>query len=178
MLDEEFLRSKGYEILHTPTSDDHMSESTFLFTPGAEQAIEESTLAAAFPALYIHHDMSPDSFRFWLMPPLGPLVEYIFFKLLKLVSLLITCSEERRKEERLLEKVRSKGRHELLNSFVSQRAAIRLQDVPIEEWSYISTIYYKPDSADDIPPLILPPENTPTYTSSQAEDIWREKGCE
>lgn len=76
-LDEEFLRSKGYEILHTPESDHHISESTFLFTPGAEQAVEESSLAAALPALYIHNDMSP----LWLMPPLGPLVEYVAFKL-------------------------------------------------------------------------------------------------
>ena len=75
VLDEEFIQSKGYEILHTPESDDYMNETTFLFTPGAEQDVEESTLAAAFPALYIHHDISPDGARLWLMSPLGPLVE-------------------------------------------------------------------------------------------------------
>ena len=79
VLDEEFIKSRGYEILHTPESDEYMNETTFLFTPGAEQVVEESSLAAAFPVLYIHHDISADGSRLWLMPPLGPLVEYAVF---------------------------------------------------------------------------------------------------
>lgn len=38
-----------------------MSETTFLFTPGAEQSVEGSSLAAAFPALYVTGDLTGHS---------------------------------------------------------------------------------------------------------------------
>ena len=34
-----------------------MSETTFLFTPGVEADVQESSLAAAYPALYVTHEL-------------------------------------------------------------------------------------------------------------------------
>ena len=72
-LDEEFLESRGYEIMHTPESDDRMSETTFLFTPGAQGNVIESSLLSAYPVLYITSRLTRLN-AFWL-PPRGPLVE-------------------------------------------------------------------------------------------------------
>ena len=72
-LDEEFLRSRGYEVLHTPESDDRMSETTFLFTPCAECDVVESSLLSAYPVLGIMNRLTRHTtFR---LPPKGPLVK-------------------------------------------------------------------------------------------------------
>ena len=52
-LDEEFLKSRGYEILHIPESDDRITEKTFLFTPLGTGYLVEASLRSAYPALYI-----------------------------------------------------------------------------------------------------------------------------
>lgn len=52
-LDYEFLQSLGYDVGETPKSDEIMSESTFLFTPGLEQNIIDACLDKAFPDLHI-----------------------------------------------------------------------------------------------------------------------------
>lgn len=57
ILDEELLMSKGYEILQTPQSDDCMNETAFLFTPRVELPVEESSLAAAYPAIYLTREL-------------------------------------------------------------------------------------------------------------------------
>lgn len=69
-LDEEFLESQGYEILHSPESNDYIDNYTFLFTPGAEPNVEEASLAVAFPALYITNDITSHSA--WHMPFIRP----------------------------------------------------------------------------------------------------------
>ena len=38
-------------------------------------------------------------------------------------------------------------------------------------------LYYKPDSAADIPPVKLEFEER-TYTHGEALEVWRKKGCE
>ena len=41
-----------------------MSETTFLFTPIAEQFVEDSSLAAAFPAVYLAADRTLSRFHY------------------------------------------------------------------------------------------------------------------
>ena len=57
-LDEAYLRSKGYSILHTPDSNTLINDATMLFTPREQPEVLEATLAVAFPGLYISHELS------------------------------------------------------------------------------------------------------------------------
>lgn len=56
-LDEAYLRSKGYSILHTPDSDTLVNDSTMLFTPREQRQVKEAVLAVAFPGLYVSHQL-------------------------------------------------------------------------------------------------------------------------
>ena len=154
-LDLKFLQAKGYEILPTPESDDHMTEETFLFTPGAEQRIVNSSLEAAFPGLYLMHDMTEhDQYH---LPPLGPSVD-----------------QARAWQERLPDS-EQKARRNLLAAFMKQRAARQL---PHARWhdSYVYWIYYKPDSESEIGPWEWQVKEERWVTEEQAEEIWRKKG--
>ena len=53
ILDEEFLRFKGYKVLHTPESDAYMNQNVLLYSPGATPFIVWASFLAAIPAVYI-----------------------------------------------------------------------------------------------------------------------------
>lgn len=57
-LDEAYIRSKGYSILHTPDSNTLINDTTMLFTPREQPEVLEATLAVAFPGLYISQELS------------------------------------------------------------------------------------------------------------------------
>jgi hypothetical protein len=58
-LDRAFLLSRGYKILHTPESETHLTENTFVFTPGTEWNVCLSPInTPSPPALYITRDMT------------------------------------------------------------------------------------------------------------------------
>ncbi len=58
-LDRAFLLSRGYMILHTPESETHVTESTFVFTPGTEWDVCLSPInTPSPPVLYITRDMT------------------------------------------------------------------------------------------------------------------------
>lgn len=58
-LDRAFLLSRGYMILHTPESETHVAESTFVFAPGTEWDVCLSPInTPSSPVLYITRDMT------------------------------------------------------------------------------------------------------------------------
>ena len=154
-LDLESLQAKGYETLHTPDSDDHMTEETFLFTPGAEQDVVNSSLESGFPGLYLMHDMT--THQQYHIPPLGPSVD-----------------QERAWQESLPDS-EQKARRNLFTAFMNQRAARHL---PHAEWHdpFYYWIYYKPDSESEIGPWEWQVKEEEWVTEEQAEEVWRKKG--
>lgn len=154
-LDLEFLRAKGYKVLYTPESDDHMTEETFLFTPGAEQRVVNSSREAAFPGLYIMNDMT-EQYQYHV-PPLGPSVD------------------EKRAWQEKLPASEQKARRNLLAAFMNQRAA---RPLPDPKWHHPLNylIYYKPDAEIGIRPWEWEVKEEEWLTREQAEEIWRKKG--
>jgi hypothetical protein len=51
-LDKEFLKSRGYTVLHTPEYEDFMTTETFLFTPGVTMFLALAPIQVAYPALF------------------------------------------------------------------------------------------------------------------------------
>lgn len=84
-------------------------------------------------------------------------------------------SEDWRKE-RLPARPRA-SRHRLLDSFLSQRATVRLPNPESLAWWLPSCLYYKPDSVTDIVPVEWEVNVEDCYTGEQAENVWRNKGC-
>ena len=52
-LDEEFLKSKGYKVLHHPEADDYMNENLMIYSLGTSELILWSLFSVAIPAVYI-----------------------------------------------------------------------------------------------------------------------------
>lgn len=69
------------------------------------------------------------------------------------------------------------GRRKLLNSYLSQHAAISLPDSASDYWFHGMRIYYKPDSEADVSPVELELKGK-SYTYKQSRKLWRRKGCE
>lgn len=57
-LDEEFLTSRGYQVIEQKELDTYITESTMLFTPWIRYHVQQSCLAAAFPAIHIAPQLS------------------------------------------------------------------------------------------------------------------------
>ena len=65
-LDEAFLFSKGFKVLHHPEAFNMMTPATFLFAPRNECFVISSLLEIASPALYLGTEL--DQFFEQLMP--------------------------------------------------------------------------------------------------------------
>ena len=74
-------------ILCTPESDSIMSETTFLFTPVAEQRVEESSLDSAFPAMMITCELTKNLSYHWL-PENGSLSQLVTSSVIKCISVV------------------------------------------------------------------------------------------
>ena len=59
-LDKEFLKSKGYKVLHHPEADNYMKENLVIYSPGTPQLILWSLFSIAIPAVYISFKISND----------------------------------------------------------------------------------------------------------------------
>ena len=90
-------------------------------------------------------------------------------------SLTQLYASERQLQEKLPAPTRA-SRINLLGSFMSQRALLRLPDPdPSNFWR--TCLYYKPDSAGDIEPFEWEAKPKDCFTKEQAHQKWLSKGC-
>ncbi|KAG7008107.1 hypothetical protein G7Y79_00007g022320 [Physcia stellaris] len=155
-LDRKFLRSQGYKILHSPESENYIDRHTFLFTPCAEQMVEESCLSTAFPALYMTNDLTCHSN--YHTPPRR-----------------IGIDPRPRREDRLPAKEHP-ARRELFQSFLERSAIVPVlptdidEEVPVRElfWLQHIWLYYKPDNHADRSDFKWKLEDEQCYTYGEA----------
>ena len=85
MKQANLINAGSNRILDTPESDSIMSETTFLFTPGAEQAVEESSLDSAFPAMLISSALT-QHLDYHYLPENGSLSQSVTSNIIKCMS--------------------------------------------------------------------------------------------
>lgn len=178
-LDRAFLSSRGYVILNTPESESHVTENTFVFTPGADWVVCLSPINTPFPpTLYITRDMTRQAV-FCCEPP-KPNRDRGDKASLTLFSVSIDAESPRFQpgEGEQIPKYNPLDR-QLVRSFLSTRLTANLDSIhpDLYRWFSANCIHYRPDSGEGTHPVVFEYTDGELYDEERADKYWIAKGC-